>query len=509
MKKGLLYLFMLICSMSLFTGCNNDDETEYIQTEFDGVYKGALDVKVTSLNIDEKGIPQKVYITKTGENLFKLELKQFAFQGIVIGDIIVENIAVIKTGDNCTFAGSTNLNLVVGQCAVAVKGSIVGENITMDITVDVATPSMKVDVKFAGKKLVADQSSEAKMLTFTIDNKYVVGQPTINGTNISFTISEEIPAAELKALTPTFTISEKATVDKQSGVPQDFSNPVKYIVISEDGIVSTTYTVSVVGKEKVITFDDWTVVKSSTNDSKEQYEVPTGLFGTSNPGLMTINEMFGAHLPKVYEYPVVQVTGKTGKAAQLKTIHTYVNVNGTDFNALLGGLIPYVTAGSLFTGEFKIDMGNPLNSTKFGTPHVGEPLTFSGSYKFTAGSEYRDNKNIIVVDKTDKCSIYAVLYEEKLDAHGANIALTGDFNDKEAYIGTSSRIVMRAVLADGSNKADWTNFSIPFTKVEGKVYDASKKYYLAIVCSSSAEGDYYMGAPGSTLLIDEFKVISK
>ncbi|MFT0362548.1 PCMD domain-containing protein [Bacteroides thetaiotaomicron] len=33
-----------------------------------------------------------------------------------------------------------------------------------------------------------------------------------------------------------------------------------------------------------------------------------------------------------------------------------------------------------------------------------------------------------------------------------------------------------------------------------------KKYYLAIVCSSSAEGDYFMGAPGSTLFIDSFTV---
>lgn len=507
MKKNLLYLFVLICSVSLFTSCGDDDDTEYIQTELDGVYKGALDVKVTSLNIDAKNIPQKVYITKTGENLIKLELKQFAFQGIAIGDIVVENILVVKKGDNCTFTGNADVTLVVGQCAVSVKGTIEGGHIAIDIMVNVASPSMKVEVTFAGEKLAADQSSEAKILTFAFDNAHIVGAPIIDGTNVHFIISENMPEAELKALTPTFTISEKATVDKQSETPQDFSTPVSYVVTSEDGIVKTTYTVAVLGKEKLFDFEDWTVVKTETNGSEEQYEIPTDIKGTSNPGILFINEMISSTGIN-FEYPVAPVNGKIGKAAQLKTVHTAVIVSGMDFNAATGGMVPYVTAGSLFTGTFKTDMSNPLNSTKFGVLHLGEPVTFSGSYKFTAGTEYRSNTNK-VVDKTDKCSIYAVLYEELKDSKGNNIPLTGNYNDKEVYIGTSSRIVMRAALADGAAVSDWTDFSVPFTKIAGKTYDATKKYYLAIVCSSSAEGDRYEGAPGSTLLVDNFKVVSK
>ena len=84
--------------------------------------------------------------------------------------------------------------------------------------------------------------------------------------------------------------------------------------------------------------------------------------------------------------------------------------------------------------------------------------------------------------------------------------MNGDYNDPDLYIGSSKRIVMKAVLEDGTAKSDWTKFSIPFKLLEGKSYDATKKYYLAIVCSSSAEGDYFMGAPGSTLFIDSFTV---
>ena len=31
MKKNLFYLFALICSMSLFTACSNDDDPDYTQ----------------------------------------------------------------------------------------------------------------------------------------------------------------------------------------------------------------------------------------------------------------------------------------------------------------------------------------------------------------------------------------------------------------------------------------------------------------------------------------------
>ena len=84
-----------------------------------------------------------------------------------------------------------------------------------------------------------------------------------------------------------------------------------------------------------------------------------------------------------------------------------------------------------------------------------------------------------------------------------------DYKDKEAYIGTSSRVVMRAALENGGEVKDWTEFTASFNLLKDKTYDPSKKYYLAVVCASSAEGDYYQGAPGSTLIVDNLKVTSK
>ena len=45
--------------------------------------------------------------------------------------------------------------------------------------------------------------------------------------------------------------------------------------------------------------------------------------------------------------------------------------------------------------------------------------------------------------------------------------------------------------------------------LEGKEYDANKKYKLAIICSSSKDGDKFIGAGGSTLIINPLEVVGE
>jgi len=40
-------------------------------------------------------------------------------------------------------------------------------------------------------------------------------------------------------------------------------------------------------------------------------------------------------------------------------------------------------------------------------------------------------------------------------------------------------------------------------------YDATKEYKLAVIFSSSKDGDKFSGAPGSILLIDNLEIIAE
>ena len=120
MKKNLFYLFALICSVSLFTSCSDDDDPVYpIEEELAGTYKGELGISVNDTPIGS-GILQKVYISKSasGNNQVKLELKNFSFGDFNLGDIQVDPCAVKEQNGAYSFTGSQNLNLAapIGSC---------------------------------------------------------------------------------------------------------------------------------------------------------------------------------------------------------------------------------------------------------------------------------------------------------------------------------------------------------------------------------------------------------
>lgn len=482
-----MYFFSMLCMLSLFTACSDDDKGGPIGTEFDGVYKGTLDVDLDGTKVGEN-LPQKVYVTKVGDNQIKMELKNFSFGAMALGNISVDKCNVEKQSDDaCKFDGEQKLPLpIVGDCDVVMNGTIAGEKLNMVINVKATQSGAAITVKvdFTGTKLATDQSSEAKITEFTFDSKEVVSQPEIDGTNITFMVSDTIKAEELAALVPTIKISDKATITPASGEAQDFSKPVTYTVTSEDGITTTTYTVSVAGKMQKYSLDEW--VDKGTGKAAYKTPFPDDKLATSSAGASYL-ALFGY----TDEFPVVPTEDAVkGMAAKLTTKNT------SDIS-----LAPAITSGSLYTGRFAIDPFNQLNSTKFGIMCDKKPLLFNGYYKYTPGELFldgSDKKNIVEhPELTDECSIKGVLYEVANESE----TLTG------LNIGDSEKIVAVAKLADGTAKAEYTPFSLEFNFLDGKTYDSTKLYKLALIFSSSSKGDAFQGAPGSTLYIDELEVV--
>lgn len=507
MKKGLFSLLAILCMTSIFTACSKDDNGPTIPpptvTSVEGVYKGELKIvegdAAPAADDDATGIKQKVYITKISDSKIKMEIKNFAFGPLELGNIAVDECDVVITGSKVAFTGAQTITLnLVGACDVDLKGVIDGEQIMLDINVLQTSMNLNIDVKFAGAKMEADQSSEAVMTSFTFPADKVTVQPKIEGSKILFTYDAPASGA------PIIVVSAGATVTPKSEEMVDFSVPVKYTVVSEDGITTKEYTVERDLKAEFL-FDEWATIKSPTAESTESFQIPVGIWGSTNNGVMTMNDMLSSNFGRK-DYPVTPTDdAKQGtKAASIKTLYTYFETpEGADFNAVVG--VPYVTAGSLYPGSFLLeDFENMLGATRFGIPFNGiEPGTFHGFYKYTPGTEYRDEKNKVVADGSDKFAIYALLYTEELDAKGKNIPLDGH------TIRESNRIVCKAEVAYAGAKSDWTEFNITFSPVNSAKYNPAKNHYLAIIATSSFEGDSFRGAPESLLAIDDFKILAK
>lgn len=456
-----------------------------IEEQVAGTYKGLLNVEMmgSSLVVDE---PKNITVTKNKGNAVDLLLTDFSFQGMPLGDIQLDSLTVTLDDKGVyTFTGNQGLTLGsgVGDCTVETEGTVDKGAVTAKLTILwMQTP---INVTYTGERLTGDESGEAKMtaFSFTGNPSFVAQQPVINDDNtITFGVSESTTDEQLKSLQATVEVSAGATY-KADGT--DFSKDVTYTVVAEDGTVAT-YVVKAPARMASLkfSFDEW------ETKGNAEYPMPRDLLASSLEGASMLALLGVEGLP-LYKSTDDKVAGAA--AARLVTMNT---------SEIASSLIPAITSGSVFTGKFKLDISDRLNSTKFGIAYDKKPLRFKGYYKYTPGETFIDGtdpKNIVTVDKTDECAIQAVLYEAETD----DFTLTGhDINN-------SDKRVAVAALSDGSAKAAWTSFDIPFTWLEGKTYDPAKKYKLAIVCSSSKEGDLFKGAGGSTLLIDEFEVVGE
>lgn len=414
-------------------------------------------------------------------------------------------MCIISNGNVYTFTGTQDLKVDALSCTINAKGTIANSAVKVDMDIDATVGGLKQSVKvvYEGTRLTGSESSEAKITAFSFDmsneaNAIVIEQPVINEDNtITFRVDEtkvKENADALKNLVPTFTISDKATSSVESGKAMNLSSDVTIAVTAEDGTI-VEYVVKSPTKNALMkfTFDEWEHPEYGLGKNNTLLPADIWASGASAGGMLG-----GVLLEN-------EPTGENTYAAKMTTFE-HSNPNA---------LIPKITSGSLYTGSFDMTPALPpllggendrLKCTSFGVEASrlisGKPLFFRGVYKYKSGDKYLDaSENIqgdVIEGKKDECAIQAVLYEAK-DADGKEVVLNGhDIND-------SDYIVASAVLADGTEKEEFTSFNIEFTY--RKEYKVGNEYKFAIVCSSSKDGDRFKGAGGSTLTVDNFEVI--
>ena len=319
--------------------------------------------------------------------------------------------------------------------------------------------------------------------------------------------------ASLKKQAPEFRLTPGATIQPESGSVHDFSKgPVTYVVTSEDKQWTRTYQVSIkkgqtsMSNEFEFEFENAYLNKGYYNWKENWNGEELDIWATGNPGFKISNSS-----AKPEEYPTVMTeNGYQGKGVKLITQRT---------SKLADMVHKPIAAGNLFIGQFDATdaLRDAMKATKFGHPFSfsAKPTKLEGWYKYQAGEKFTD-KNMKELDRHDYGTIYAVLYEN-IDENGDAVVLYGD------NVQTSKQIVALALVGEThddngkvaiGNTPEWHHFSVDFDyQSYGKTIDPVKLknggYSLAIVCSSSSDGANFLGAVGSTLWVDSFKLICK
>ena len=324
-------------------------------------------------------------------------------------------------------------------------------------------------------------------------------------TKIEFTMK---PFAALTKQAPIFRLTPGATISPESGSLQDFSKgPVTYVVTSENKQWSRTYQVSIkkgqttMPNEKEFEFEDAYLSKGYYNWQENWNGDILGIWATGNSGFNISNPS-----AKPEEYPTVMIKdGYKGKGVKLTTKRT---------SKLADIVHKPIAAGNLFIGQFDATdaLNDAMKATKFGRPFSfsAKPVKLEGWYKYQAGEKFTD-KNMQELDRHDYGTIYAVLYEN-IDEKGNAVLLYGD------NVQTSKQIVALALVGEThddngkvaiGNTWKWHHFSVDFKykKAIDPIKLKNGGYSLTIVSSSSSDGANFLGAVGSTLWIDSFKLI--
>lgn len=384
-------------------------------------------------------------------------------------------------------------------------------------------------------------NTECDIITCSFPSEIVVSDPTITNNRVTVNV---VPDADISKLAPTFTLTEGATISPASGSVQNFLNAddhtVSYTVTSQDGEWHKTYRVQVVQQLKPSEY----LFNKVELDPTKKYSIfneydENGNFlmawSSGNPGYVMCGEAnkaaraaYGKDNNKdhIWEFfPTLAVfpegtTMKTdndnvtsfvngGKYAQPEYIRLVTRSTG-GFGAQVK--MP-IAAGNIFQGEFDLGsaVSQPREATRFGEPYNYKPVKLSGEYRFKAGDVFTDGKGNVVVGRKDIFSIYAIFFESDDDVK---------FIDSNVHYNDfmHPNMVALANLTDahetGLGDDDWVKFEIEFD------YDKYKKavnadllakgvYRLGIVIASSAEGDYFRGAVGSTLDVRNIKVTNE
>ena len=518
MKKNLFfYLFAVLCTVSLFTSCSDNDEpavTVPVSANVAGNYKGALNVtlKMETGDVPAGNVPaQLVSVTDAGENMVDLKISNFSFSGMQLGDIEVSGCQLTDAGNGkYTFTATSSMD-VTGLLSAGIKANGVFENETLTLDLDIDDVKLMgspvpytVKVTYSGTKLSGTESSEAKILSFVFDKEVaavdslVVGDVVINeeSKTITFMVADTAKAEYLTALVPTIEVSEKATVTPASGVAQDFSNgkTVTYTVTAENG-TTVEYVASISGNASFYDFESWSY-GSTMYPEVQDCPILNG-WACCNDAVLLIKKMgILGGITYEGEYPVrpsIDDVHAGEKALLLESVDTKGgNIFGTP--------VPKVTAATAFLGTFNAFGalgGDPMATTSFGVMYDKQPLKVTGFYKYTPGAEFYNANGELQAGVTDKCSLSAVLYEvssEDETLNGGNIY-------------TSDKIVAKAVFTNDKAVESYAPFELNLEYV--KDYDSSKLYKFAVIFSASADGASYNAAVGSKLLIDDVTIINK
>lgn len=155
--KNKLWLLFLAVGLVVVTACSDDKNDKSMAEKVAGTYVGTI--SVTQEDGTAVGAPlkdQKIYIVATGEYIVTLELKDFKFGQVPVGDLKVTGVVVTEEGKVIGTANQVPIMGGIIKADLKVSGTLKDDKADLLIVVNAplsegGTPII-MNVTFKGKK---------------------------------------------------------------------------------------------------------------------------------------------------------------------------------------------------------------------------------------------------------------------------------------------------------------------------------------------------------------------
>lgn len=233
-------------------------------------------------------------------------------------------------------------------------------------------------------------------------------------------------------------------------------------------------------------FDDW-----STDASNSKLYCPwaagaKSFWDTGNRGATTVGNSNSV--------PTEDSSTGSGKAAYLESKWIVIKF----------------AAGNIFTGSYlKTDGTNGVLG--FGRPFTAFPTKLTFDYKYKSMPIDKADESLAhLKGKSDSCSVYIALWHvednEYEDFQGEKYPLiirTKPGKEQSLFSPDDPRVIAYGQFTKGSTVNNWTSETI---NLDYKNTELAPTHIL-VVASSSKYGDFFTGGVGSTLVVDNMKLI--
>ena len=319
----------------------------------------------------------------------------------------------------------------------------------------------------------------------TLEVSQQSGATSIEGDTIRVTVSPELDPAQ--TIITEYSISNFATSSLAKGDTVDAVTPYAFTVTAEDGSVHTYYLAvdRSLGEEQIADadFEEWHEVMGGLTGKTPYLEpgVDKRVWATANAALATF---------KVSDTNTTRYTTADGSyAIKMKTIKAPALVR--------------IAAATAFTGVFYKDIAlgdpqHPQNAVDFGIPFSSRPVSISFRYYYSPGDDNQDADGQSL-DYSDAGDVYFLLEVRSGEDENRVIERLGTaWLRQNSAMGNWKDTTLEIIY--GELPTDAPNWQKPTSGLYAS--PSALPTHASLVMSSSAMGDFFEGAIGSELIVD-------